>query len=250
MILDLLEGINLGHCCPSLLLQLGGAAAGTWWGRRRFSPPALGGVAGFISGLLLGGLLHEGLRYCYVSLMYGLPLRNLMQVNSILFSLLFILSLVVFLWAVSTYARLPNAAGATRGMEFGPRSQFDAYLERQPKKVQSIHRRIGWLRAAALGMLAGGGVAFVAGLALGMFPVALAALAAIGLGVHAFIFLGAVDVFALKAVVSPAYLIAGRLEFATGPKARFAGSMRLLVSAALLGWSLPSFYTFWRTVGC
>lgn len=249
MIPNLLQGIDLGYCCSALLLQLGSAAIGAWWGSKRFSSPALGGVAGFIIGLLLGGLLHQGLRYLYVSLRYGLPFLDPMQVDFILFPLLFILGLVLFLWAVSTYARLPNAVGATRGMEFGPRSQFAAYLERQPKRVQSIHRRIGWLRAAALGTLAGGGVALVAGPALGRFPVFLAALVAIGLGVHAFILLGAVDVFAVKAVVSPAHLIAGRLEFATGRKARFAGSMRLLASAALLGGSLLSFYLLWRTVG-
>lgn len=237
--MDLFAGIDFGYLCSGAILTLGSAVLLSWWAGKRVEPPWIGYAAGAIAGILVGSLIHMGVRYAYAFILFGSeplqPDSGPSLISAFLFTLVMLGLVTDVVLSIVHYARLPNATGATRGLEHGPEWQFAEYVKRQPKGVQSIHRWIGRLRIANGGVLAGALVVFVVGGILNSFHTVLVAWTLLGLScVAPFFVLSGLDAVILGAAVFPSNLVVGQRAFATGPKASFGGYFRL-VAGILFG---------------
>jgi len=237
--MDLFAGIDLGYLCSGPILTLGSAVLLSWWAGKRVEPPWIGYVAGFIAGILVGGLIHMGVRYAYIFILYGgealQPDSGPSLLSAALFSLVMLGLVTDVVLSIMHYARLPNATGWTRDLEHGPEWQFAEYVKRQTKRMQSFHRWIGRLRVANGGVLAGALVVFVLGGILNSLPTVFLAWTLLGLScVAPFFVLNGLDAIVLGAAIFPENLVVGQREFATGPKASFGGAFRL-VAGILFG---------------
>jgi hypothetical protein len=138
--------------------------------------------------------------------------------------------LVIMFGPIGIYQRLPNATGALRGLEHGPKWQITEYLQRQSASVQSVHNWIGRLKAANFGILAGAFVMFLGGAGF-MASASTSLLAWVILVMFCFTphILNGIDTVLLRAAVFPHGLWIGKRQFVTGPKARFGGYYRIAI---------------------
>lgn len=158
---------------------------------------------------------------------------------------------ILFLMFLSPYfyQRLPNGTGTLRGIEHGPKWQFEQYLARQRKWVRFLYTGINRLRAACLGAFAGGALAFCSMIIGVSVFTGLSGWLVAGIAWPAWWVLNGLGTLVLRAGSFPKALLIGKREFVIGWKAVAAGLSRIIIGVLMLSTPLNFIYLIylWAT---
>ncbi len=157
--------------------------------------------------------------------------RNLILYSWLPYCISPILLLIISGWI---YAYSSNNSGALRDSEKGPKWQLAEYIKRQSLGTQITYKWLGrakWICFLSFCLVCLGGF-LVSVYTQNLIEFLLAYTIAVYLLTFIPIING-IDALTLKAAIFPRYLWAGKREFATGKKARFAAYSRIVTGVFL-----------------
>jgi len=145
------------------------------------------------------------------------------------------------------YKRLPNGKGTLRGLENGSKFQFHEHVKRQPLQVQMIYLLINRLRAACVGAMLGGFLAFVG---LSFFSVYSAVLGwfVFSIALPLWWLFNGMGTIVVRGGNFPKELLVGKREFVVGAKATFAGLSRIAIGVLFMVVPLNALYLIYLFV--
>jgi len=139
------------------------------------------------------------------------------------------------------YKRLPNGTGTLRGLEHGSKWQFQEHIKRQSDSAQSLYLWINRLRAACLGAMIGGFLAFCSLSSFSIYT-GFSGWFIFSVAWPLWWISNGVGTLIVRGGNFPKELLVGKREFVIGRKSTFAGVSRLVIGLLLLSTPINFLY--------